>query len=295
MKQRKIEIIESAISLFAERGFHSTSIQDITEHAGISKGAFYNYFSSKEEVMIALFHYYNDKITQTISEIGKQDLPPRETIKRQMIALFQSFTEHKNFIIMHFREQNSTINEEMRKHMLKTQYKSLRWMEKNLLALYGEKIVPHLGDLILMAQGLQNTYLRIFIFDDELLQPEALADFLLERLDDIVAGLLKSKTTMISLNNLENLFSRLHHHTAQSLQDSIHQKLLNMGKLIDKLALPTEKRDGLKSVISFLLSENEKEEPNKMVFQGMLANLKGMKELENDRKDIARIMGIELL
>ncbi|SFD45930.1 TetR/AcrR family transcriptional regulator [Fictibacillus sp. KU28468] len=295
MKQRKVEIIESAIALFAEKGFHSTSIQDITDHAGMSKGAFYNYFSSKEELMIALFHYYNDKISQKISEIGEQNLPPRETIKKQMVALFTSFTEHKNFIIMHFREQNSTINEEMRKHMLKTQYKSLRWLEKNLLSLYGEDITPHLGDLILIAQGLQNTYIRIFIFDDQLLQPEALAEFLLQRLDDIVAGLQKTKATMISIKNLENLFSRLHLHTEQSLQDTIHQKLLNMGKTLDKLPLPAEKRDELKSVIEFLLSENEKTDPNKMVFQGMLANLKGVKELENDRKDIARIMGIELL
>ncbi|MDN4525719.1 TetR/AcrR family transcriptional regulator [Fictibacillus fluitans] len=295
MKQRKVEIIESAIALFAEKGFHSTSIQDITDHAGMSKGAFYNYFSSKEELMVALFHFYNDKITQRISAIEDQNLPPRETIKKQMVALFTSFTEHKNFIIMHFREQNSTINEEMRKHMLKTQYKSMKWLEKNLLSLYGEDITPHLGDLILMAQGLQNTYIRIFVFDDQLIQPEALAEFLLHRLDDIVDGLKKKKDVMISGAHLENLFSRLHLDSEQSLQDTIHQRLFTMGKTMDGLPLSAEKRDELKSVIEFLLSENEKETPNKMVFQGMLANLKGIKELESERKDIARIMGIELL
>lgn len=50
MKARKQEeIIESAIKLFAENGFTNTSIQEIVNDCGISKGAFYNYFPSKED------------------------------------------------------------------------------------------------------------------------------------------------------------------------------------------------------------------------------------------------------
>lgn len=43
--------METALDLFANVGFHSTSIQDIAKKAGISKGLLYNYFDSKEDLI----------------------------------------------------------------------------------------------------------------------------------------------------------------------------------------------------------------------------------------------------
>jgi len=43
--------MKSALELFATKGFHGTSIADISTHAGISKGLLYNYFSSKEALI----------------------------------------------------------------------------------------------------------------------------------------------------------------------------------------------------------------------------------------------------
>ncbi len=50
-KQKKELILESALELFAENGFHATSISQIAKKAGISKGLIYNYFESKNEIL----------------------------------------------------------------------------------------------------------------------------------------------------------------------------------------------------------------------------------------------------
>lgn len=50
-KQKKELILESALELFAENGFHATSISQIAKKAGISKGLIYNYFESKLEIL----------------------------------------------------------------------------------------------------------------------------------------------------------------------------------------------------------------------------------------------------
>ena len=47
-------IINTALILFAEKGYYSTSIQQITKKAGISKGLIYNYFESKEALLRAI-------------------------------------------------------------------------------------------------------------------------------------------------------------------------------------------------------------------------------------------------
>lgn len=49
--ERKNEIVESASKLFQSKGYENTTVNDILKDVGISKGAFYYYFASKEEVL----------------------------------------------------------------------------------------------------------------------------------------------------------------------------------------------------------------------------------------------------
>ena len=60
-KQRKQLIMETALELFAENGFHATSISQIAAKAKISKGLTYNYFKSKNEILDELMeHGFNE-------------------------------------------------------------------------------------------------------------------------------------------------------------------------------------------------------------------------------------------
>lgn len=59
-KQKKELIMETALELFAEKGFHPTSMSMIAQRAGISKGLTYNYFKSKKELLDELIsHGFN--------------------------------------------------------------------------------------------------------------------------------------------------------------------------------------------------------------------------------------------
>lgn len=52
IKEQKREIIIStALNLFADKGFHNTSMEQIASHAKISKGLIYNYFESKDALL----------------------------------------------------------------------------------------------------------------------------------------------------------------------------------------------------------------------------------------------------
>ena len=50
-KEKKEIILNSALEIFAEQGFHGASISKIAQHANISKGLIYNYFESKEDLL----------------------------------------------------------------------------------------------------------------------------------------------------------------------------------------------------------------------------------------------------
>ncbi len=55
-KERSTAILDAALYVFAEQGYHSSSVAAIAKRAGVSKGLLYNYFSSKEEVLKRLMH-----------------------------------------------------------------------------------------------------------------------------------------------------------------------------------------------------------------------------------------------
>lgn len=60
-KHKKELIMETALELFAENGFHATSISQIAKKAGISKGLTYNYFESKKDILDELIeHGFNE-------------------------------------------------------------------------------------------------------------------------------------------------------------------------------------------------------------------------------------------
>jgi AcrR family transcriptional regulator len=54
MTRRREEILKAAKACFAREGFHATSMRDIYRECGLSPGAVYNYFASKEEIVRAL-------------------------------------------------------------------------------------------------------------------------------------------------------------------------------------------------------------------------------------------------
>ncbi|RKQ94847.1 TetR family transcriptional regulator [Mycolicibacterium mucogenicum 261Sha1.1M5] len=57
MKQSQVvsDVIRAAVELFAERGYANTSVQDIVDAAGVTKGAMYHYFESKDDLLFGIY------------------------------------------------------------------------------------------------------------------------------------------------------------------------------------------------------------------------------------------------
>ena len=49
---RRRQILDAALSCFAERGYHSTRMDDVVAACGLSKGALYHHYRSKEEISV---------------------------------------------------------------------------------------------------------------------------------------------------------------------------------------------------------------------------------------------------
>jgi AcrR family transcriptional regulator len=80
IRSEKREIIkQTALKLFAEKGYASTSISDIAQTAGISKGLMYNYFKSKEEVLKTIWVELMEEFVTMIDPNHDGKITPEES------------------------------------------------------------------------------------------------------------------------------------------------------------------------------------------------------------------------
>ncbi|MBJ7401389.1 TetR/AcrR family transcriptional regulator [Mycolicibacterium sp.] len=67
-RQTRRAVEDAARKLFAERGFHGTTLADITSAAGKSPAAFYRYFTDKEDLLAALADSFLDEVRDELSQ-----------------------------------------------------------------------------------------------------------------------------------------------------------------------------------------------------------------------------------
>jgi AcrR family transcriptional regulator len=81
-QRTKNAIMDSALELFNERGFDSVTIEEITNHAGVAKGSFYTYFSTKSDIIVDEFW----KIDAYYAEYSERNLKRYKTAREKLLA-----------------------------------------------------------------------------------------------------------------------------------------------------------------------------------------------------------------
>ncbi len=97
--EREQLILQAVNDLLLERGYHDTSIDDIAARVGVSKGTIYLHFSSKEEIVAALFQRGMRKALDTLDTIFASEGTPREKLDA-VIRELQCNMDHQHFRLM---------------------------------------------------------------------------------------------------------------------------------------------------------------------------------------------------
>lgn len=87
--ERKMEILAAAQQLFFSKGYEGTSVNDIIQATGISKGAFYHHFASKEELLAGLVNLFRDGLIQQLSTVVDSSATALEKLN-QIFRITQS-------------------------------------------------------------------------------------------------------------------------------------------------------------------------------------------------------------
>jgi AcrR family transcriptional regulator len=110
-RRQRQEILDAALQLFAEHGYHHVSINDIAREAAYAVGTIYKFFPGKEELYRAIIHDLGEKFTRaaTVGLGGKGNA--RTIIANYLAATSRIFQENSTAIRLYFAEtQGATFN-----------------------------------------------------------------------------------------------------------------------------------------------------------------------------------------
>ncbi|MCM3597820.1 TetR/AcrR family transcriptional regulator [Metabacillus idriensis] len=283
MKEKEKRIIEAAMSLFAKKGVTSTSIQDIANECEISKGSFYLYFKSKEALLLETFKYHFELIHSKMEAVKEKDLEPRALLIAQLSCQLSEINKHKDFIIMQMRENAIPNNPSMAAFIQKMNADSNLFVKNALLSIYGDAIKEYIWDVSMILQGMIHSYLKFIIFEKAELDFDELAAFLLNRVDDIAAGLKSSQEKpILSGEGEKNIFSIC----SGISHDEILAKIEHIKHQLS---------GDLQVTLEVIEAEMKEDSPRIPVIKGMLANLNQDSALAELQQSIAAYYQIKLL
>ncbi|RAK04880.1 TetR family transcriptional regulator [Halanaerobium saccharolyticum] len=113
MADRKEEIIQAGIEVFAARGYYNTHIAEIVEKVGIAKGTFYLYFNSKKDLFISLIKRHEEIFLKEFDNyiIDTDNMDLKIFFEKMLLRFFKLYKKHENLSIIILREAVA-VNEE---------------------------------------------------------------------------------------------------------------------------------------------------------------------------------------
>ncbi|CAI6081026.1 hypothetical protein PAECIP112173_03085 [Paenibacillus sp. JJ-100] len=293
MNEKRKLVIVTALKLFSAKGSAATSMQEIAELCGMSKGSLYLMFKSKEELEASTLEYcvyiLMDKMSQIEHENG---LTSRERLHKQFEALLKHVSELKEFLRVQLRsmmEDESQRNEQRTPQQRDIEIRTLHWFKKKLEDLYGPEIEPYTIDLILMTHGLLLSYVKIWFTEMPNLTVSKMATNLLQTMDYTAQGCLKHRPVpLIPLEQWPAWISDPQLDTAM-LRHPAH--ILKQMQEIASRELPSgQTRNDVLETIAILRQEIMEFSPRRAIILGMMRNLEDIPLLEPLHSELQHIM-----
>jgi AcrR family transcriptional regulator len=262
---KKAKIIDAAVRLLAKGDYHSTSVQDIVNLAGVAKGSFYLHFRSKEDLLLSIYEYFFETFQSMLDELSNRvQQSPKERIIEAFRMQWAMVTGHLDMLSLHIKNSAVFQTEQAQRLVRSGSMRILGWFEHEIIAHFGTKAQSCAMECAVMISGLFKEYLFMHLFLGVRLQEEAVGEALFERLEALVAGFVdRQGTVLLRADILKELLQK-------------DTNAVRWTGEVDRLkALVRESRPDSESsnlmlqAIEALVEELHKESPNPAVVQGM--------------------------
>lgn len=126
MLRRRHEIFNASVNLFLTKGFRETSMREIAESANMGKSSLYDYFKTKDAILLWAVEDELLDLTAAAKEIACQPLPAIEKLRQVMKKHLEFLVERKEFYLkLSFEVQRLSIQSQLHIQEIRHAYQDL--------------------------------------------------------------------------------------------------------------------------------------------------------------------------
>ena len=258
LNERKQHVLNAAKRLFLENGFANTSIQNILDEAGISKGTFYNYFNSKNECLISIIEESTVTASVLREELAADGPDGPEVLVEQILVRLRMNREQK--LIRLYEAILHSGDPELRDYMKSVHLSELAWLEQRLTEVYGEQFRPYAADAALMEFGMLGQYLQ---FAPDITSPEELSKrirFVIRRTEALLRDMAENDEHLLEAGQ----FDLRADSPSLPAPGRVAEEMLRLAE-----TLPHESRGTGREFAGFLSTELKSEKPRASLMQSI--------------------------
>ncbi|AIY04729.1 transcriptional regulator, TetR family [Planococcus sp. PAMC 21323] len=270
MNPKKQQILTAAYDLFINKGYNPTSIQDILDEAGVSKGTFYNYFSSKSECLMAIMESIGSEIRQQrlAVAVGVPTNDPDILAKQLYIRI--KLNLEKNLFALYesiFYSQDP----DLKAFSVKQYTLEMEWISSRIIDVFGEEAAPYALENAAFIHGYVQQLIHLWrLSSSEELPAEKLSAFVIRRLQASVALQIAAKDSFLKNVKLP----------APTSADAV--SIEELSPLLKTYTEKLKRYPGTQQLVYFLSTEIVADHPRKSLIESVLTTLANDKMIESE-------------
>jgi TetR/AcrR family transcriptional regulator, cholesterol catabolism regulator len=124
--KRRHEIFHQVVDIFLKKGFQETSMREIAEAAGLGKSTLYDYFKTKEDILLYFFEDQINDLTEAAQKIALQNIPADERLRQVMKVHLEFLQANKNMLMkLSMEAQRLSLDSQKQIQMNRHEYQDL--------------------------------------------------------------------------------------------------------------------------------------------------------------------------
>jgi AcrR family transcriptional regulator len=125
-------VVQAAAELFAERGYHATTMGDLTEATGLTAGGLYHYIGSKEQLLLAICDSLMEPLLAETEALDLDALAPEAALRALVRAWVRQVATHREHMVVFLQERNVIERDPQWRHVAASRKRFERLLDRTL-------------------------------------------------------------------------------------------------------------------------------------------------------------------
>lgn len=290
---RKQEIMDAAIHIFARKGFNGSTMQDIAEGCGMSKATLYQHYKSKDQLLLSIFHMINDRLYVKLqASMSREHADSADSLRQQIELQLRESLANRDLIRMLITENPNAYTEEVVNASSAMRARMIRHFERMFTTVYGPRIEPYAVELVFSMFSLLEQFSVLIILENVAIDITELSRYILKLLGYMAEGLMGDPGAKPILG-AHNYPEYLRCEMPEPETDNVENLICRLYRKADVLGESGKREQDIRNSILLLDHELKSSSPRRIIVQGMLHNLLQVEALTELAGRLAALPGIK--